>query len=95
MVSAVKTVTVEPDSDVARLIDEAGDRPLVLITNGRRYRLEREETENDDPWADYDPEKAKAGILAAAGSWSDVDTEQMIADIYRWREEGSRPADPP
>ncbi|MGH2562508.1 MAG: hypothetical protein ACRDJH_25900 [Thermomicrobiales bacterium] len=47
MVAAVKTVTVEPDSEVARLIDEAGDRPLVLIKNGRRYRLEREASAHD------------------------------------------------
>jgi hypothetical protein len=30
-------------------------------------------------------------MLAAAGSWSDIDADKMIEDIYRWREEGSRP----
>ena len=33
--------------------------------------------------------------LAAIGSWSDLDTDELIAKIYRWREEGSRPANRP
>jgi hypothetical protein len=33
--------------------------------------------------------------LAAIGSWSDLDPDKLIADIYRWREEGSRPATRP
>jgi hypothetical protein len=31
-----------------------------------------------------------AAFKSAAGSWSDVDAEKLIADIYRWRQEGSR-----
>jgi hypothetical protein len=33
--------------------------------------------------------------LAAIGSWSDVDADELIAKIHRWREEGSRPATRP
>jgi hypothetical protein len=33
--------------------------------------------------------------LAAIGSWSDLDPDTLIADISRWREEGSRPATRP
>ena len=33
--------------------------------------------------------------LAAIGSWSDLDADELIAKIYRWREEGSRPANRP
>jgi hypothetical protein len=33
--------------------------------------------------------------LAAIGSWSDIDADKAIADIYKWREEGSRPANHP
>ena len=33
--------------------------------------------------------------LAAIGSWSDLDPDKLLADIYRWREEGSRPATRP
>jgi hypothetical protein len=34
-------------------------------------------------------------IKAAFGSWSDLDADELIANIYRWREEGSRPATRP
>jgi hypothetical protein len=33
--------------------------------------------------------------LATIGSWSDLDADKLIADIYRWREEGLRPATRP
>jgi hypothetical protein len=33
--------------------------------------------------------------LAAIGSWSDIDADKVIADIERWRAEGSRPATRP
>jgi hypothetical protein len=33
--------------------------------------------------------------LAAVGSWSDLDPDKIIEDIYRWRKEGSRPATRP
>lgn len=42
---------------------------------------------------DYDPEKVIAAIYEAAGSWADIDADQLIADIYRWRDEGTRPMD--
>jgi hypothetical protein len=34
-------------------------------------------------------------IQTTFGSWSDVDVEELIANIYRWREEGSRRATRP
>ncbi len=33
--------------------------------------------------------------LAALGSWSDLDSDPLIADVYRARGEGSRPATRP
>jgi hypothetical protein len=30
--------------------------------------------------------------LAAIGSWSDLEADELIANISRWRAEGSRPA---
>lgn len=34
-----------------------------------------------------------AAFLSAAGSWADVDTDKLIEDIYRWRDES--PPKPP
>ena len=44
------------------------------------------------------PGHAKADYqksLAAIGSWSDLNPDELIAKIYRWREEGSRQANRP
>jgi hypothetical protein len=34
-------------------------------------------------------------IRATFGSWSDLDADEMIANIHRWRKEGTRPATRP
>ena len=34
-------------------------------------------------------------IKATFGSWSDLDADEIITNIYRWRAEGSRPAPRP
>ena len=41
-------------------------------------------------WAGYDPAKAREAIAAMAGSWSDLDTDEIIAQVHRRREEGTR-----
>ncbi len=90
----MKTVEIEPESETAKVIVEASEHPTILVINGSRFRVEREP---DAPalhenrlWEGYDPQRAIEGMRAAAGSWRDVDTEQLKADIRRWREEGSR-----
>ncbi|MCL6536966.1 MAG: hypothetical protein K6U77_13025, partial [Armatimonadetes bacterium] len=58
-----------------------------------RLTIERE----SDLWDEYvpDPDAVRAALSETVGSWADLDTDAMIADIYRWREEGSRPTDRP
>ena len=53
------------------------------------------EKERNDIWKGYDPEKVRKALHETAGSWADIDADALIADIYRWREEGSRPVDRP
>jgi hypothetical protein len=90
-----KVIKVTAHSELARLLTEAGDLPLLLEKNGAVYRLEPVERSREDIFAGYDPEKVKKAIAETAGSWKDLDTEQLIADIYRARKEGSRPATRP
>ncbi len=46
-------------------------------------------------WKNYDPEKLREALDKYGGMWSDIDADKLIADIHRWREEGSRPVDRP
>lgn len=94
MVVATRTIEIEPGSDIAKVILEATETPTVLIVDGIRFRVEREDDSIDAHgrrrWSGYDPQRAIDGMRAAAGSWRDLDTERMKADLRRWREEGSR-----
>jgi hypothetical protein len=85
-----KIITVSTQGEIARLLDEAADGPLILEKDGIRYRLDREGS-SDLPA--YDAAATLAGIRAAGGSWSDLDAEALKADLYRAREEGTHPPD--
>ncbi len=92
MLNESHTIKVAPDSELARLLEEAGDTPLLLEKDGTLYRLSRED---ENLWAGYDAEKVRAAIAQTAGSWADVDTDQVIAALYRARETGARPTTRP
>jgi hypothetical protein len=85
----MKTFTATPGS----VLDEAASGPVRVERGGMRYRLTVER--DSDPWDKYelDPDAARAALSETVGSWADLDTDALITDIYRRREEGSRPAD--
>lgn len=86
-------VNVSAYGDLAKLLEAASERPLVLEVDGVRYRVERER-QNSHP-DDYSPEAVRAMLRETAGSWADLDIDAMIDDLYRAREEGSRPTSRP
>ncbi|HEY7060729.1 MAG TPA: hypothetical protein VII06_04565 [Chloroflexota bacterium] len=94
MAAEPQTIKVTGDVRVADLLEQADKAPLVLENNGVRYRLSREDQE-EDIWAGYDPEKARAALDETIGSWADLDVDAIIENVYRWRREGSRPPDRP
>lgn len=82
------------------MLRESSEIPLIFSLEGRRFRVESEEASQCDLseselWADFDQARFIEGIDAAAGSWQDIDAERMKAEIRRWRDEGSRPANRP
>lgn len=87
-----KIVHVDEGSDLARLLEEADATSLRLMKGGVTYRLTRE---GNDPWADYDPEAARAGMHDAAGHFSAEQAEELKAYVYRARQQGTRPANRP
>ena len=111
MVAETKTIEVAPGSELARLLDEAEGKALVLVKEGVRYRVLPEDasasspvpprnvtsagTGPHDPWTDYDPDKLWAGIQAAAGSITEEEGELMKEYIYAAREAGTRPPNRP
>jgi hypothetical protein len=87
-----RTINVDPDSELGRALDENDGELVVLVRNGRRFRVTRDA---DDPWANYDPEKVRAGLRKFAGMLTPEEGERIKEAIYRGREEGTRPLERP
>jgi hypothetical protein len=86
MASEPQTIEVTPESDLGSVLDAAEAGPIRLVRNGVRFHLA---LEDEDIWAGYDPEEARAGILAASGSWKGlVDAEAFKAYILERRRGG-------
>jgi hypothetical protein len=85
-------VHVPEGSELARMLDDAGDMPLRLVRRGVTYRVSRED---DDPWAGYDPEAVRKSLRRFAGMLTPEEGVELKDYVYRGREEGNRPVDRP
>jgi len=88
--AVIELVRLDPESDLAKRLDSANGKEIVVEANGRHFRMV-EEKDRSDMWKDYDPEKLREVLLKYAGSWSDVDAEKMKRDLRTWRGLGSKP----
>lgn len=88
--------TYTADYELATLLRAAASEgeTLRIEADGDTFLI-HVEPEREDIWADYDPEKVRAALREFAGSWSDLDVDEIKARIYRAREEGSRPSNRP
>lgn len=68
-------------SGVGRLLKRNGEELAILAPVTRT----RKPTARGRSKADYE------ALLAAAGSWKDVDTDSFVADVYESRRRSSRP----
>jgi hypothetical protein len=68
-------------SGVGRLLKRNGEELAILAPVTRA----RKATARGRSKADYE------ALLAAAGSWKDVDTDAFVADVYESRRRSSRP----
>ncbi len=89
MVTQPKPILVDDETKLTAILDEAASSPVRLERAGVIYRVVREDV---DPWADYRPERLRAGLRRFAGSISYEDAERMKASVYRARKEGTRPS---
>ena len=87
-----RRIKVAPGSELARLLEEADEAPLLLEKDGVLYHLAAQE---QDIWADYDPERVRAALKESAGALAGVDTKQLITDIHASREQKERSGNRP
>jgi hypothetical protein len=81
MLSEPHRVRVDPDSELAHLLDEVGEMPVLLEKNGKVYRLTMEE----DNSTQYDAEKVQIAVRKTAGSWADIDADAFLTNLYHAR----------
>lgn len=84
------TLTLDPQSEIAKALESVDAEPVVLVSNGERFRVSREETTSADDDAEFE-----AALRAVVGTLTPEEAERRTQDIYRWREEGTRPIDRP
>jgi hypothetical protein len=77
--AAERIIPLDPESNVKDLFDQVGDRPAIVSIGGKRFQVT---PEVEDIWANYDPERALAGMRAAIGLFVDKGV-----DFDKWREE--------
>lgn len=82
------TIDLDPESELAQALAEAGRVPVGLVSNGRRYVVSRDP---DDLWDDYDAEEFEKALDAVVGTLTPEQGERFKELIYRGREEGTRP----
>jgi hypothetical protein len=87
----VKKITVSEGSSLAKLLTDAAGSPILLEKNGELYRLERMEQEGKTP-SPADVTRSREGILQAAGSWKQIDTDAFKAYIKDRRHTANRPS---
>jgi hypothetical protein len=84
------TLRVDPQSEIAKALEAMDTEPVVLVSNGERFRVSRDETSPSD-----DDEEFERALQAVFGILTPEEGERRIQEIYRGREEGTRPIDRP
>ena len=82
MIAEPKVIPVPPDSELARVLDEAAAGNVVLETAGKRFRVV---PERDDPFAGYDPEHVRKALDRSFGSLKGLDVDAFLEDLREQR----------
>lgn len=87
MVVTQTTITVEPGRELDRALAEAESAVVILVRGAEQFRLSRDEPE--DIWAYGDPMRVRRALAGLAGAWTDIDAEELNADICAQRGQDS------
>jgi hypothetical protein len=85
MSSNLTPIDISNMPDLVDLVEEVAvtKKPRELRRDNKPVALLTPIYENKEKWKK---------IQATFGSWNDLDADELIANVYRWRGEGSRPA---
>ncbi|MFN8663462.1 MAG: hypothetical protein U0075_16345 [Thermomicrobiales bacterium] len=80
-------IHIDPDSELGRALENS-ERAVVLVSKNKRFIVSPGLA---TPGSSFDPERFLRVLHDAAGSISPEEAERWKEQIYRAREEGSRP----
>ncbi len=89
MSNTLTPIDISTMPKLARIVEE-----VAATQQPRELKRDNQTVAILSPAISKNTEKWKA-IRATFGSWSDLDADELIATIHRWRQEGSRPATRP
>lgn len=92
---ASEPVHIHDDSEQPGLIERAADEPVRFERKGIVYQLRAETEGQRESQSSEDRERALKSLRAAAGSWSEIDADKVIEELYEARRLGSRPESRP
>lgn len=84
-------LTVDPESEIGRALEDPEIRQITLEVDGRRFDMVEEKQMTDSDRKRYWQTHTFAEHLDRfPGLFEGIDAEQLKDDIARWRREGSR-----
>jgi hypothetical protein len=90
-----RRVPLEPDTDLRKIVEDVhADRiPRLIERDGEALAVISPPEPLERGRDLLKSRRNRDAIMALAGAWSDIDSDKMIEDIYRWRHES--PPSPP
>ena len=82
MVAAPKVIPVDPESELARLLQEAADGDVVLERAGKRFRVVEE---RPGPLASYDSVRVNQALDRSFGSLKGLNVEEFLDELRAQR----------
>ncbi len=87
-----RRIHANPETELSDVLAQATKAPVLVEKDGLVYRVS---PEPEDLAVGYDPAAVRQVLKTYANLLTPEEADERIAEIYRAREEGSRPADRP
>ena len=92
MIAEPVPIPIDPESELGRALDETSG-PIIVQRGAQKFRVTR--VEEDDLWANYDPDLVLQRLNEVAGKISDQEADRLLELVYRGRQEGTCPPNRP
>ena len=95
MKTPARRVHVTSDGDLVAVVEavRTDGAPRIVERDGKDIAVVVSPDDYESTASEAKSRSSRQRFLAFAGIWSEVDTDKLVADIYRWRHE-SPPSEP-